>query len=128
MPPSRIAHHARNEVHCLQALVVIFLHVLARHVIPRLQARLVFLRFRGFLPLHCLPLLLRSSSAADGTLVHRPTPPDAAIQVTPPLAASESLHSSAFVLLISFMTSSISSLFSNNSTSAEIRSSKTKTS
>ena len=53
VPPSRVAHRTRNESHLLQALVVIYLHVLARHVLLRLSR---------FLPYHCYPLCLRGSN------------------------------------------------------------------
>ena len=61
-----IAYHqngcnrAQEKTHILQALVVIYLHVLARHVILPLSR---------FFPYHCFPLFLGSLSVPHGTLV-----------------------------------------------------------
>ena len=61
-----IAYHqngcnrAQEKTHILQALVVIYLHVLARHVLLPLSR---------FFPYHCFPLFLGCFSVPHGTLV-----------------------------------------------------------
>ena len=62
-----ITHRARDEAQLFHILVFVRLHTV-------LLARLMFLRFRGFLPYRCLPLLLRTSSAAHGAVFSKRNP------------------------------------------------------
>ena len=127
VPPSRIAHSTRNEVQSFQALVAIYLHVLARHVILHLS--------RSF-PFCCFPSLLRRGSQralAVDVNPGRPTP-------APELWAPDAIPSDATTgsirdpPLFGFRPPFLQNLllfllFSNSSSSStEILSSKTKTS
>ena len=120
----------RTKTHILQPLVVIYLHVLARHVPYSCVSASSFLitALRFFWEVSAVLTELwspnepsRLTPTSDSTKGTIPALElwawDAAFQVTPPPAASETLHSSAFVLLRSIMISFISSLISNSSTS-----------